>query len=341
MIQNQKALHPKTKVCPQCGGKVSAKAKFCTYCGSKIIVKTIEFPKITESLEDRQQKEIVLSHLRSFLNFNHNPNLEDIKQTFNLVDNLFLKIEEVYEILVLLLEHPFKIIREKAAFLIVQKEKGLQKLLDILVGDIFWLKATAVHILGRIKNKQAIPSLINLLGKTQDFWLKQEIIFALGEIGDIQAFNTLIRALNFSEPELICAAADSLKALADPAAIQYLLPKIDDHNPQVVLKVKEAVQSFGKKAVSPLVKLLSDFRSPDKIKQKALEILKEIPDSMAVPLLINFINQNSSFVVPVIKIMGAWRFKEFIPVLEKMENSNQRDWRLEAQVALKQIKEHL
>lgn len=339
MAREQKSIITRTKACPQCGGKISPAAKFCTNCGHKLSVKPIELLKIKESPEDQQQKALVFDRLREFLDFTHNPDRQYVQGTFELIDRYFVANEELPDILVLLLEHPYSLVREKAAFYLAQSEQGVQKMLEILNGGNTWLRKTAIRILGRVRAKEAVPALVHMYERAADLWLKQDILYAFGEIGDRQPFNTVMRALDSAEAEIICAAATALKAMADPAAIQYLIPKLAWGDTKVENTVQESIKSFGSKAVGILVKTLLDQRTPEKNKEKILEVLKDIPDPMAVPLLINLVQQEQALVLPIIKIMAVWKYKEFIPVLEKITEDPARGRRIEAQFALKQIKE--
>ncbi len=89
MAQSQKSTVPKEKKCSACGGKVSVKARFCTHCGQKLDAKTIHFPKVTESIQERQQKERAFARLKEFLDFSYNPSLEQMQETFELIDKFY------------------------------------------------------------------------------------------------------------------------------------------------------------------------------------------------------------------------------------------------------------
>jgi hypothetical protein len=58
---------------------------------------------------------------------------------------------------------------------------------------------------------------------------------------------------------------------------------------------------------------------------------------MAAPLLINALAEQPELVLDVIKVMAVWRFAEFVPALEQLAESSDREVRLAASGALRQI----
>jgi len=84
----------------------------------------------------------------------------------------------------------------------------------------------AVHVLGELKNKRAVPILIPLL---QDDQINYNAAWALGEIGDEQAIGPLIEALRDKSSDMRVSAISALEKLGAVAALPYLYALLNDH----------------------------------------------------------------------------------------------------------------
>ncbi len=83
----------------------------------------------------------------------------------------------------------------------------------------------AVHMLGELKVKQAVPILDPLL---QDEEVNYKVAWALGEIGDGQAISPLIEALRNKHPDVRVIAIQSLAKLGAKEALPRLHALLDD-----------------------------------------------------------------------------------------------------------------
>jgi len=80
----------------------------------------------------------------------------------------------------------------------------------------------AARLLGIIKNKTAIPGLIEALGGL-DKIVAQEAVRAIGDIKDESAIPALIGALGTEDLVMRCYAAEALEKIGDPRGIQSLV----------------------------------------------------------------------------------------------------------------------
>ncbi len=325
------------KNCPHCGGAVSQKAKFCTHCGKKIAQDgPIAFPKVTETSEERQVKYEAVTRLRAFLDMSTNPDPHEVSDVFELLAGAAIPFADIQEIVLQLVEHPYRPIREQALMVIAADEKGSAKLLELLSDKRNWVRLSVIRALGRAKVTAAAPHLMHIFETEDDLWTRKDVLYALGEIQDIQAFNLFMRAVQQKDPELVKAAALGLQALGDPAAVQYLIAQITHPDESVREVVFEVIQSFGTKGVHPLLVAFAARKSPLELKKKILQLITVIPDPMAAPLLINALSDEPELIVQIIKVMAAWRFEEFKPALEGLAQHEDREVRLAAAAALRQ-----
>jgi HEAT repeat protein len=85
----------------------------------------------------------------------------------------------------------------------------------------------AVHVLGELKDKRAVPILIPLL---QDDQINYNAAWALGEIGDEQAIGPLIDALRDKSSDMRVSVIGALERLGSVAALPHLYVLLNDHD---------------------------------------------------------------------------------------------------------------
>jgi len=84
----------------------------------------------------------------------------------------------------------------------------------------------AVHVLGALKDKRAVPILIPLL---QDEQINYNVAWALGEIGDDQAIGPLIETLRDKSSDMRVSAISALEKLGTVAALPHLYALLNDY----------------------------------------------------------------------------------------------------------------
>ena len=145
------------------------------------------------------------------------------------------------------LNHEDRHIRGNAAFLFggLGDPRGLQIITDILTdrshrpegqgmaggrfsveGQISADRYYAVHLLGELRDAQAIPILVPLL-KDKD--VDYKVPWALGQIGGDGAVGALLDALDQDNPAVRVYAIYALETLNATEAVPRLIPLLDDH----------------------------------------------------------------------------------------------------------------
>jgi HEAT repeat protein len=84
----------------------------------------------------------------------------------------------------------------------------------------------AVHVLGALKDKRAVPILIPLL---RDQQINYNVAWALGEIGDDRAVSPLIEALRDKNSDVRVIAIHALEKLRAGDALPHLHALLNDH----------------------------------------------------------------------------------------------------------------
>jgi HEAT repeats/PBS lyase HEAT-like repeat len=84
----------------------------------------------------------------------------------------------------------------------------------------------AVHLLGELRDPQAVPILVSLM---KDPEVNSTVPWALGEIGDKRAVGPLLNALDDDSPSMRVTAIYALEALNAKEALPRLILLLDDH----------------------------------------------------------------------------------------------------------------
>lgn len=87
----------------------------------------------------------------------------------------------------------------------------------------------AVLAAGKLGDRQAVPSLLSLLGVSHDPGLRSLTIAILGRLGDPASLSALIRETRAADDFIRLEAARALGQLADPRALDALTALLDDH----------------------------------------------------------------------------------------------------------------
>ena len=129
-------------------------------------------------------------------------------------------------------------------------------------------RAQAAFYLGKFQHKPAIPSLIKATEDSSVF-VKQESVWALGEIKDSSALPTLLTLLEKnSNIEVRKRAADGLKKIGDPKAVDGLIEQLDDINQTVAYASLQALRSITKQDFGRDIKQWEKWREDQKPKKE-------------------------------------------------------------------------
>src|SRR5215471_4386025 len=116
----------------------------------------------------------------------------------------------------------------------------------------------AAHILGRLRERDAVPALIDALNESKERDFKVAAAESLGLIGDRRAEDALIHATQMPEPRVRTAAIRALGKLGDATVTETLFEAARDGDPSVRDAAASSLSLLG---VS-VERLSADARSP-------------------------------------------------------------------------------
>jgi HEAT repeat protein len=170
----------------------------------------------------------------------------------------------------------------------------LAALADKAGGQVREGAAIALDVLG---DERSVPALLETLQNCSDDDLANRIAGALGRIGGERAQIGLIRILQTRTRTTIGRgwAAYALGRIGGPESIAPLQRALKDREETVrVLAAGALGVAAGADAMPDLLKILSDERETQFLRQKAAETLGELRDPRAIPILVAAIDDGES-----------------------------------------------
>src|SRR5215813_12415697 len=107
----------------------------------------------------------------------------------------------------------------------------------------------AVHVLGELEDRRAVPILISLLWDEE---INYSVAWALGEIGDERAIGPLIEALRNKSSDMRVGAISALEKLGAVAALPHLRALLNDHEKTHFKEWRISVAEAAKAAIATL-----------------------------------------------------------------------------------------
>jgi hypothetical protein len=129
-------------------------------------------------------------------------------------------------------------------------EEGIQALLDALSSGDQRLVANVALILGYLREKQAVPSLLQLLSNdtnSQEMMVLQRTLHALGEIGDPRAVRPMIELVYGGNEVLRATATQSLRAMGELLLAEAIQTETD---PRIRLLIRTFLDSVTQRPSS-------------------------------------------------------------------------------------------
>jgi len=180
-------------------------------------------------------------------------------------------------------------------------ERAVEPLIQLLKGELdvrknpevedlgYWepefeFQERIAEAIGKIGGTKAVELLIQELGNVS---VEEWIAMSLRDIPDPRAVEPLIQTLEKGEYRALKYAAEALGKIGDVRAIKPLIQTLRAPDVDIYLKVFDALESFGKLAVEPLIQALKD-KDPN-VQSGAVLILISIGDSSATERLIQLI----------------------------------------------------
>ncbi|MBA3874226.1 MAG: HEAT repeat domain-containing protein [Anaerolineae bacterium] len=187
------------------------------------------------------------------------------------------------------LHHPDKNVRSQTALTIGKLSDAamLTPLLDALMTETdMYVREDITWALVRIK-ETALQPLIKLLDDANPS-TRHLATHVLGKIGGHEVYDPLIHALHDTEPQVISKAAFGLAQIGDDRAIPELVRLVGHENREVETMLMSVLERFGTIPVQPLMELMNNERW--QVREQATDILGQIGDERALPLLIEALN---------------------------------------------------
>jgi hypothetical protein len=123
-------------------------------------------------------------------------------------------------------------------------------------------------------------------------WKRAEAAELLGRLREPSAVEPLLAALDDPSEDVRTVAARGLAAIGDPSAVPALAGALSDPSRWTLSLVAENLMAMGPAVVQPLMELLED--GDHNVRVAAVQILGEIRDSGALPVLIDILAHDES-----------------------------------------------
>jgi HEAT repeat protein len=190
----------------------------------------------------------------------------------------------------------------------------------------------AAHILGRLRERDAVPALIDALNESKERDFKVAAAESLGLIGDRRAEDALIHATQMPEPPVRSAAIKALGRLGDATVTETLFEAARDRD----LSVREAAASSLSLLGVSVERLSADARSPSwQIRAAAMTTLARLGDPRGLTVVVSGLNDKDENVraeaARSLAVMGDPRSLD--PLVGALHDPSP-DVRLEAAVAV-------
>lgn len=186
---------------------------------------------------------------------------EDINQEKDLFEDALKKAKSIWQA-IRNLEHEDPSKRTEAAFIIKAhgaefmlgdygedaRREAVDGLIKNLEDEDWEARTSAAHALGLVRDKKAVPLLMNLLEKEDENPITKTIAaHALGNYGtDAQpAFDALVKLLEHNNWEIREAAVSSLSWLKDKRAIPFITKMTEDENEEVRRAAKAGLENIS------------------------------------------------------------------------------------------------
>ena len=129
-------------------------------------------------------------------------------------------------------------------------------LINLISDKNLYKRANAIWLLGEIKSKKSVESLITVLKEKRNQRLKNTIINALGEIGERKASDVIVPYLTDKNERVRITSARALGRIKDNTTIASLLDGFKDEFFTVRLACENSIVAFGDTAAEPLLNAL-------------------------------------------------------------------------------------
>jgi HEAT repeat protein len=159
----------------------------------------------------------------------------------------------------------------------------------------------SLSMLGRFKDRRALPILLDALDKRKDPFYRSKVINAMSDLGDKEAVEPLLKILVDDKeiPEIRIAAARALGKFGDARAVVPLLQILGDQGTNKEVR-RDAAFVLGifrdKRAVEPLITTLKNENEDIWVRVAVVTSLGNIGDEKAISSLQEALKDPSDYV---------------------------------------------
>lgn len=165
----------------------------------------------------------------------------------------------------------------------------------------------SLSMLGRFKDRRALPILLVALDKMKDPFYRSKVVNAMSDLGDKEAAEPLCQILVDDKeiPGIRMAAARALGKLGDARAVEPLLQILRDERTSKEVKrdVTSALGAFkDRRAVEPLINILKDEDEDIWLRVAAASSLGDIGDERAIQSLKDAMEEPTGYLRHAVEI---------------------------------------
>lgn len=173
--------------------------------------------------------------------------------------------------------------------------RATEVLLETLKDENEWLRGASIVALGKLKAREAVEPLSEILRKSNEPTLSRVIIESLGEIGDERAIDVLSGYLKSDDKNLRYVAVQALGKVRSTRSAELLLPLLKDADINIAFQALSGLAEMGAPAIPVIMKALKTDPSLDKAKIGEIFWFR-LKDPMAIGPLLSALKDDASIV---------------------------------------------
>ena len=176
-------------------------------------------------------------------------------------------------------------------------KNAIDQLIDALQHEKWYVRRKISEILGELKDKRVVSSLIEALKEEKNSYVRETCVESLGKIGEKTTIPFLISLLTDKDPQVRIEASLALGKMKAVRAVKSLCNNLSAKNAGVRWAAVRAIGAIknAKAAVIPLISLIDEEKEKESnIRDWAAWALGEIGDTRAIKPLVIALKKDKS-----------------------------------------------